>query len=766
MKMIRKIALAELRYLFYSPIAWFVILAFYILNAAFFFEWMIRMASALDAGKEAMDNFLGWMSGITKSMHFDVTKPFFKYLHLFIALLTMGVVSREINTGSIKLLYSSPVRNREIIVGKYLGMVLFSFIFLLGTALLMFTAIAVIDVSCPPEFLAILLALFLLINTYAAIGLFFSCITNYQIVAAVFTFLLVYLLDSMWNFGQKYDFVRTVTHLLTTKYKYFEIATGLVSSKTLLYFVLMIVMFLLFAMIRLRSTRVASHWRSTVFQYVAVLVVVLTIGHLSSRPGWIFYKDLTSKQVNTLHPSTQEVLGKLDGSPLKVTLYVNLLQKFDKFGFPEQRFVYMSAWDQYLRFYPNIQFDYVYYYAIKDGDSILYKQYPGKNVDEIAAIKTEIFGERRSLFKPATSLSNFHELEKEDFKTLMKVEYKNKHTLIRTIADGGAWPQQIHISGGLMRLIRDTNVAVTFLSGHLERSPFRNTGRDYGMLTSQRFEENSLVERGVDVDTISVRENEVPKDVQVLVIADPKVEYSPVELERIDQYIERGGNAIIFAEPGKQLILNPILNKLGVVVEDGVLIQSGHLKHLVTGTKTTKSLTMSRELERFLLFPALGNQQLHDVAAMLSYKPVAGFEVEPIIVATKDKKIWLKKGAYVRDSIAPAFNKEEGDLQLDEYTIAVALTRKIAGKEQRIIIAGDADFMSNKGVDRKKLNHHYYSWTLNNTYPVYAYYPFGDDRFLKLNRDQVEYMMVIYVYVIPVIIFFTAFILLMRRRKK
>jgi ABC-2 type transport system permease protein len=40
----------------------------------------------------------------------------------------MGVMSRELSSGSIKLLYSSPVTNRQIIFGKYLSMMIYGLV--------------------------------------------------------------------------------------------------------------------------------------------------------------------------------------------------------------------------------------------------------------------------------------------------------------------------------------------------------------------------------------------------------------------------------------------------------------------------------------------------------------------------------------------------------------------------------------------------------------------------------------------------------------
>jgi ABC-2 type transport system permease protein len=52
-------------------------------------------------------------------------------LFLYIPLLTMGLMSREISSGSIKLLLSSPVTITEIILGKFLAMMAYGFLLIL-----------------------------------------------------------------------------------------------------------------------------------------------------------------------------------------------------------------------------------------------------------------------------------------------------------------------------------------------------------------------------------------------------------------------------------------------------------------------------------------------------------------------------------------------------------------------------------------------------------------------------------------------------------
>ena len=63
------------------------------------------------------------------------------------------------------------------------------------------------------------------------------------------------------------------------------------------------------------------------------------------------------------------------------------------------------------------------------------------------------------------------------------------------------------------------------------------------------------------------------------------------------------------------------------------------------------------------------------------------------LLTTNPHKSWLKTGSMVIDSADIRFNADE-DKKI-EMTTALGLTRKIKNKEQRIIVTGDADFMSN-----------------------------------------------------------------------
>ena len=122
MKVVFDIAKAELRLLFYSPIAWLLLLCFTIQTGMIFTELLERLVFdmndygvAREASKAvfARDNLTLWDRVLG-------------FLYFYIPLLTMGCISRDFSNGSIKLFYSSPLSNLQIVLGKYMSLVFYA----------------------------------------------------------------------------------------------------------------------------------------------------------------------------------------------------------------------------------------------------------------------------------------------------------------------------------------------------------------------------------------------------------------------------------------------------------------------------------------------------------------------------------------------------------------------------------------------------------------------------------------------------------------
>ncbi len=771
MKIIYKIARAELRYLFFSPVAWFVLLVFYVFVAAIFFIPQEKATMLQEVLMDLDPNWLGFNEGLFVRLMPEILKNLAGNLYMFIPLLTMGLINREVTSGSIKLLYSSPISSREIVLGKYLGMVCFNMLLLLGLVMVILTACFTMEHPETGWFLSVLTGFFLLVNAYTAIGLFISCLTNYQIVAAVLTFATFYLLTALSGLWQQYDLFRDFTYALSLSGKIGAMMRGMITSRDIIYYLLIIVLFLGFAIIRLNSKQEPKKWTANFSRYGLLFLLVLTVGYFTSRPGFIAYADMTRNKINTLTPDVQDVLKKLDGSPVTVTLYTNLFHRRAVSGLPQNRNEYILLfWEKYIRFYPNLKFRYEYYYDIPKGDSALYKEYPKKSMDEIAAIRAEVMGIRPSLFKKPSEVKNIEMLRAEDLRLLMELEYKGRKSVLGAYEDGMTWPDPDHVAGSFMKLVREKDVKATFLTGHFERNPMRFTPRDFGKHATLKSNRKSLINKGIDSDTISIMDKDIPANLDVLVVADPRSPYSEAEIARIDKYIANGGNAIIYSEPGKQFILAQVLKKIGIQVDSGMIVHPDpHERPNVFFNYVTKEgnyMSDEPEFKLFQWYGKFGGNAVNEGAANITATPVDGFKVEPVIYMPGDNNTWIENGLLVLDSAAPVFSAREGDVQKEGYNIAVKLSRKINNKEQRIIVAGDADFMSGKLIDQGKMGLAFYNWCLYNKYPVYANYRLPEDRRFRISNSTATMMINIYVYLIPAILLVTGSIILVRRKRK
>ena len=209
-KMIYNIARTELQMLFYSPVAWLILVVFAV-QAGMLFAGQLE---GLVASQEMGYNISGSTITIFASRWGGVFTSMQNYLYFYIPLLTMSLVSKELSSGSIRLLYSSPITNFQIIVGKFFSMMIYGFFMIAILFLIVLCSWGVVKDFDLPMVLVGLLGLYLLICAYAAIGIFMSSLTSYQIVAAIGTFAVLMLLSMIGGWWQDYDFVRDVTYWL------------------------------------------------------------------------------------------------------------------------------------------------------------------------------------------------------------------------------------------------------------------------------------------------------------------------------------------------------------------------------------------------------------------------------------------------------------------------------------------------------------------------------------------------------------------------
>jgi gliding motility-associated transport system permease protein len=238
MKNIMVICRKELKSYFASPIA-YLLMAFFALIFGFFFYSATRFLLVRSMESQMMGRGMPPVD-----LNEWVIRPLLmnaSVVALFlIPMITMRLFAEEKRSGTIELLLTSPVRDAEIIVGKWLAAML------MYACILAFSAINLLMLFAygRPDWKPILagfLGLLLQGGCLLAVGTFISTTTKNQIIAGGATFavcLLLWVLDwvsayETTAFGKTIAYLSVVTH--------FEpFSKGVIDTKDVIFYVSMI----------------------------------------------------------------------------------------------------------------------------------------------------------------------------------------------------------------------------------------------------------------------------------------------------------------------------------------------------------------------------------------------------------------------------------------------------------------------------------------------------------------------------------------------
>lgn len=779
MRVVGKIAKNELRYLFYSPIAWFLAIILMVLCSFYYTTTLYNWAKTSYMLFSNRPDFIYWATdSVTYWVFSDLQQGFFanilQHLYLFIPLLTMGVINREHNNGTIRLLYSSPVKLSKFVLGKFLALAIYNLVLVAIVGIFIISGFFDIkSLDYPPLFSAAL-GIYLFMCALMAIGFFMSSLTTYQIVSAIASFTLLFILSRIGQLWQEYELVRDLTWFLSVSGRTEKFFLGLITTKDILYYLVIIFMFVSFTLIKLKSGREHKPWFILAGRYLAVVVIGLAVGYTGSLPVLTGYLDTTARKVNTIHPRTQDFLKRLNDGPLEVTLYTNLFAEGARTGFPANRNAYISKfWESYQRFKTDIDFKYEYYYAVPENDSSLYKRFPGKSLQQIAGMLTRLYHLDSASFKSEEEMRKTIDLKPEDYKLVMQLKYKGRSVFLRTNFFEAEWPDEQNTCAAFQRLLQAHMPKVCFVTGQLERNIHKQGEREFFGHSLMKKKIVSLINVGFDVDTINLSVQDIPADISVLVLADPKVAFSAPVLSKLKRYVNEGGNMFVLGEPGKQYVLNPVLQEAGIRFRDGQLVQANvnESPDMITPFMTYEGLGLAEEfnLMRYkyiwshhiykdsIILPFYGAITLEHVAD-------SGFSIKPLLLSRPGES-WLKAGKLVKDSAMPVFTPYEGDTREPSFPLVFQMARPLKNKEQRIVIAGDADFCSNlRNID--DVVRAIYSWLTYNEYPVYTPVPYAVDNRVVLSPQRAAAQRIIYTWILPGVVLILGAVVLIRRKRK
>lgn len=766
MKTIFKIARLELKTLFSSPIAWLLLIIFLVQNSLEFVELMKRVIvdqTGLGFGTTfPVDSVTERVFGVDPYLgHRGILPGLIGRWYLYIPLLTMGLVSRELGSGNIKLLFSSPIKIREIAWGKFVGIMMYWTI-VMGVLVLLtiFGYLFITDFDLPMVLVS-MLGVYLVAMLYSAVGLFVSCLTTYPIVAAISTFLVLGALDYFGGMWQGVPFLRDLTWFINTGAHTENLLRGLLVSKDLVYFLSLTIMFVMLSGMVLDNK---VHFRPTavkIGRYLLLCIVVLLIGYVVSRPQYTLYYDATAQKSNTLTSAGQEVMKRMKGK-VEVTIFENLF--FDKkhYGHADHVNSNKDEWEPYKRFLPGLEIKVINYYdTVKnysdEGDG--YPGYPEISIDSAARIEAAKLNVDLKNYLPPAQIRKLVNLNPYDNKHAVRIKNNGKEVFLRGTPGTTSWRVTEEFFIANFKRMLDGPDTLAFLSGNGERSIENEGDRDYRYMMYSHLEEetSSLDQNGLEAFSHDPAQP-VPTHIAALVIADPVNEYSTEALKNIQDYIAKGGNLLIAKGSSDPAILEKITLPMGVKFKPGYMVQPNdegsaeHVRFNFIHSALQDTFTLNRKTVK-----------LSDASVMEYEQGKDGFKVSPVLLSDP-KTSWNKAKESDLDTGGLAFHPELGD-ERKAFPAALALTRNVKGKEQRIMIIGSADFLGRRGIFNGLFFHQtVFRWFTYGKFPLTSLRkpPIGNR--VTLSYKQTDLLKYFLVLLLPALLIIAGSIYLTKRR--
>ncbi len=244
--MIRVIALKELRALFGAPSTWFILAALQFI-LAWSFLWRLNELLLTQTQTALAPS----AAGATES----VVPTLFTIAGMMVMVLapvfTMRLLAEERRNGTLLLLASAPISSRQIVLGKFAGVVAF-----LWLAALSCTAMSLTLIAGTPMDIGLLAAnaggLLLLTACYAALGLYWSALAAQPIVAAVGAAMTLF---GLWLADMSAGDSGRIWHAVTPTGHFQAFNGGMLQSADVVYFLLVCAVCLVLTVRRLDNSR-------------------------------------------------------------------------------------------------------------------------------------------------------------------------------------------------------------------------------------------------------------------------------------------------------------------------------------------------------------------------------------------------------------------------------------------------------------------------------------------------------------------------------
>jgi ABC-type uncharacterized transport system involved in gliding motility auxiliary subunit len=293
------------------------------------------------------------------------------------------------------------------------------------------------------------------------------------------------------------------------------------------------------------------------------------------------------------------------------------------------------------------------------------------------------------------------------------------------------------------------------VDGHGEPKLDGNANFDLGQFGRQ------LGNKGFKVQGLNLTiAPQVPDNVNVLVVAHPRVELLSGEVDKLVRYVEAGGSLLWMIEQEPLRGLQPLAELLHLQLTPGVAVDPAALQLRLPPTVALASNygfhPVTENFTQFnTAFPLVRSIGLPAEGASGGWRSTVLVEVA--------QNGWVETGDVERDV---RFDKER-DVR-GPVPVVVALERKVKDKDQRVVVAGGSSFLSNQFVgllSNVDLGTNMVNWLSEDENLITIQPRPRVDSSLELTRTSLALILIVFLVLLPIAFLVAGGAIWWRRRR-
>jgi ABC-type uncharacterized transport system involved in gliding motility auxiliary subunit len=338
----------------------------------------------------------------------------------------------------------------------------------------------------------------------------------------------------------------------------------------------------------------------------------------------------------------------------------------------------------------------------------------------------------------------------------LELHYRDRSERLKVLTE-------TEFSASLLRLSRTHERIVAFLEGEGERQPLGKANADLGQFVA------ALADRGLRAVPLPLANaGKVPENADLVVIADPQVAVPDTVVAELVDYVARGGNLLWLAEPDAKSGLHALATALSIRVLPGTIVD-GNGQAFGLGDPSFVAVdhypdhAITHDFALATLFPQ---------PAALAQLADARWDIRSILRSSA--KSWNETGHIPKAGEDTANVRQDADVgeipgPLDLGFALSRISPRPDRHEQRIVVVGDGDFLSNSflgNVGNREFGQRVFDWLLGDDAQIAIADRSAPDRELALSQGALTWLAATFLVVVPVLLAAAGGLIGWRRRRR